>query len=207
MQQLAQAYRSEDHEHIPDSAGVYAFFYNPFQRGKLGLYLDKTPSSLDIKVAKKTLRMKLEKYAELKSALSLTGSIKEVGAFGGSYKQYAGRFSAENLWLPGLEIDSLDSGEFLAYLSMAERAFAMFQPLYCGMTVDQGLRTRWKQHQRDFNSEDTSSFGGRLRELNFAWTDLVFVCVPIAMPGENSDSIKKFERHLMYLCEPTLSIR
>jgi hypothetical protein len=207
MNTMAQTYRHEECEGIPDSAGVYAYFYNPFQRNKLGLFLDKVPTDGDIQRAKRALTLKLERYAALKRALTLSGSFREIGMHGAWYKSFSGSLVAINDWVPELEIESLAKDEFLAYVSMADRASTMFHPLYCGMTINQGLKSRWGQHKQDFETERVGTFGGRLREVNLDWTDLIFGCVPMTLPGENRESIRKLERHLMFLCEPTLSIR
>lgn len=200
-------FKAGDELSIPEVAGVYAYMYNPFQRSRLGIYLDKKPSAKEVLEAKHALRRKLVKYSEVKSSVSLMGELRETRPYGISGHIYEGQLKSRRPISDWTDIEKLSENEFIAYISMAENAYAMFQPLYCGMTVEQGLRSRYIQHKLDNSRSKSGTFGGRLAELEIDWLDVQYICVPISISGDYRLSIELLEKHLINLFEPILSRR
>ncbi|MDD0841182.1 hypothetical protein [Pseudomonas sp. Gutcm_11s] len=202
-----QFFKPEEEDRIPNRAGVYAFLYNPFERSRLGLYVGDSYSEGRLLEARIALKAKLSRLDKLRSDLILSGDISVKGTYSGDVKVFSGsipRSQSLELWS---DIDSIEDNEFIEYLEMAEKTCLILPPLYCGMTVRQGLKERYLQHKQNYHSAREGTFGGRLSASNLSWADIRLLCIPITTPSETESSVRMLERHLIYLLGPILSVK
>ncbi|SHK65298.1 hypothetical protein SAMN05216369_2655 [Marinobacter antarcticus] len=198
----------EDDEQISNSAGVYGFLFNPFQKSKLGLYSGVPISEQRASEAKRALIKKLNNYNSLKSSKTIEANLKLLSPAGANEGTFIGKAAifTDTFFQPA-EIEALTISEFMAYLEMASHATLLSQAIYCGMTIKQGLRDRYSQHKSNYESDKPGTFGGRLSNFSISWNDLIFVYTPIGVPSADSKSIKLLERQIITMFNPLLSIR
>ncbi len=206
MQSTASVFKPEEEDRIPNRAGVYAFLYNPFDRSRMGLYRGKHEPA-QIAAAKIALKIKLQRLKELQDDLTLSAEFTVRRNYNNSVDRFAcdiPRSKDHELWG---DIHDLDDKSFLEYLEMAEQAFLFLPPLYCGMTVKQGLHSRYLQHRQNYTGEKSGTLGGRLAQSLISWSDIRFMCVPISGHSEKEASVRVLERHLINLLGPVLSVK
>ena len=199
--------RPEEALSIPNSAGVYGFLYNPYQKTKLGIYSGSEESKSKVDEAKRALVRKLSCYNALKRSRTLKSDLVVCGpegnaeeAFGGELPTSEDNFSPEDVY-------SLTTNEFISYLEMGNQSMMLSQALYCGMTINQGLYHRYHQHANTYRAEKPGTFGGRLAKYHINWEDVIFIYSPVLAPSDKSDSIKLLEKHMINMFNPILSIR
>jgi len=180
-------FKPEEEDKIPNRAGVYAFLCNPFERSRLGLFRGDEQNQLKIQNARAALKIKLSRLDGLKKNIELQGGFVMKGGYSGGASSFSGilpRVFSPGSWA---DVDAMSDKEFVEYLEMAEKVFLILPALYCGMTVCQGLRSRFLQHKRNYMQEEVGSFGGRLAYSDISWSDIRFLCVPITSPSENEN--------------------
>lgn len=207
MARATMIFRPENQSKIPTRAGVYAFCLNLFQKSNLGLYESETPTTSKILEAKRALKRKLVLVEKLKSRSYLSGQLDSYTPYHRQQFHFSGKMMGGTVAEPSQDISDLGDREFLLYLELAEAASPLSQPIYCGMTVGQDLRTRYSQHFKNYEEARQNTFGGRLSESGLDWTDLLFVCSPATLSDNHEASIKMLERHMMFLFNPIMSVK
>lgn len=197
---------SRCHE-IPEEAGVYSFYYNPFQKRGLGLFRGRENNPESVANARKVLIRKQRKLQHLLQEYSADGEIKLRSPAGNLFAMYSGSMSRRASSPISEKYHSMSDEAFINFVDMAEKAAVMFQPLYCGMTVSQGLRARFLQHKSDHDLKRSGSFGGRLSAYGINWDDLVFECIPVRADDDYSSSVIELERQLINLTDPILNVK
>lgn len=201
-----QIFSSENCGQIPERAGVYAFFYNPYQPNRLGLY-GEFPGAERVLEARRALRKKLDIFSKLLAQMSLVTHANLYSPGGRGLGRFAGALERVDLTLQDLNVDSMGDSEFVEFVRMAEQAAPFLQPIYCGMTIGQGLATRYGQHFADYRSGRSGTFGGRMAASGLDWDDLAFQCIPVRPAAEAAASVANLERHLLMYANPILSIK
>jgi hypothetical protein len=195
----------ENAHRIPETAGVYSFFFNPFRQSSLGIFRDSVPSSATISAAKKALSRRLQRFDQLKESVhvNIRGSVVNAGKL--AQVRFSGALSCDTATNKAY----LDVPEdcFVEFLQLAEASVSMHQPVYCGMTTEQGLRTRYHQHLDDYSSGNQATFGGRLASFSINWSDLVFQCVPVRASASVSPTVRMSEQLIIDYSLPLLNSR
>ena len=197
---------SRSHE-IPEEAGVYAFYYNPFQKRGLGLFRGREVDPTSVANARKVLIRKQRKLQHLLQDYSADSEVKLRSPAGNLLAMYSGSMSRKSASPISEKYYSMSDEAFINFVDMAEKAAVMFQPLYCGMTVSQGLRARFLQHKNDHDVKRIGSFGGRLSAYGIHWDDLMFECIPVRTGNDYSASVVELERQLINLTDPVLNVK
>lgn len=207
---MKQAYPKIYHhlqkDDLPQKAGIYTFFYNPFSPHGLGLFADKPLTDKKINRAKKTVEKKLAVLKELRFGLESDIQIdlgipsgKRLANFHAhAYASYLDNTS---------KLDDLTSEEFLELLNLANRSIHALPPIYFGITIKQTLKERYIQHYANFLNNKPGTFGSRAREHLLAWEDLAFMCSQAENLNGFAKAVDTLEAQLILLSTPYLSAR
>lgn len=198
----ADYFLSSEAEKIPNSPGVYAFFYNPYSLSSLGMYYNEKSTTAQLKKAKEVLSRRINKMYQLIESdvahidIKMRNSANRIHSF----------FQTEGIQInkPKISdvIDSMNEADFKEFVTMGQSSCLFFKPLYCGMTNSQTLSERYKQHLKDFESETPSTFGGRISGLNLTWRDLIFKCIPVSQKRNIELNNRELERHMIDFSSP-----
>ncbi|WP_280548845.1 hypothetical protein [Halomonas sp. 11-S5] len=200
-----QRYPTERAAEIPDKPGLYSFSYNPFQKKRLGIYKDQEIGDERLSAALKVVKKKLSAYNNLASKAFLSLDVAEYNA--GGRKENSFRGEVVNFDYLDQVIGEESGSEAYRFLSFLESASQLFRPLYCGMTFNQSLKTRYFQHKRDYDKTDYGTFGSRLRESGFLWPDIIFTTIEIPHANVSEDELRKMEKLLIVNSNPILNNR
>lgn len=201
-----RVFYSYQKDQIPDRAGIYSFYYNPYNYHGLGLYKDRKISEQDLKRSKSALRKKLHLLQFLKLSLKADISVKLSAPSGTSVAEFNSLASA-NLIAIDDDIANLSADEFIELLELANNSIHTFPIIYCGITIEQTLRDRYIQHYSNFKTGQNATFGGRVGKFSLDWHDLAFSCVPSgSLVGFRSAALR-LERQIINFSVPLLSNR
>jgi len=201
-----RTFYSYQYDQIPDRAGIYSFYYNPYNYQGLGLYKDRTIGGRDLSRAKSTLRKKLKRLRYLKSSLNADISINLRAPSGISVAEFDNDIAATFIHIDD-DLDELSTHEFMELLELANNSIHTFPIIYCGITIEQTLKSRYTQHYSNFKNERTATFGGRARQFLLDWHDLAYSCVPSDSLSGFRSAARKLERQIIDFSVPLLSNR
>ncbi|HBP1527448.1 hypothetical protein [Pseudomonas aeruginosa] len=190
--------RPSQEDELPSEAGVYGFFILLASRQRVGL-LGGEPYSSDVLLnAKGNLERRLVKIQKLISSRVLDGMVREQNKSQDAsdfYEVLLSQKSASNIVsaMDGAKIDSLPK-----VVDALEKASLMASPIYCGMTSEQTLEQRYKQHKANFyGRSDREVFGARLLRSGLSWDDLIFGCIPLSTGRLDIRSIERLMHILL----------
>ena len=194
----------ENHEDIPSSGGVYAFFvplaiHDTDEMGET--FAERFVNSIE---AYRDLLLpdsgESAWYAAMDSWTSASGEIRITG-------KEVGRSIQD--WAAGMGYQELDKiNEILFNLSL------FMPPIYVGMTTKRTFTARYAEHVENIDAlqgklkDFRSRFNAKADRLNLTLSvsDLIFATLPMDL-GLGKDSIAKFETIAHILGRPTLSTK
>ena len=94
-------------------------------------------------------------------------------------------------------LDGINDQNIFQLVKLLNLVTLVLPPLYVGITVDQTLSTRYKQHRFDFETNRAGSFGGRITQTGIRWTDLDFsaICLPTSMMDSKNMRLAEYILH------------
>lgn len=196
-------YYAHQESEVPELPGIYAFYYAPFQASRLGLYLDN--KNIDILSLKEKVRKRITCYHFFKEWSSIEVNAIKRNASGLNVGAYDGRLNSKDAFLD--IVDSLNDNNIHKYISFFQNASFFFQPLYCGVTVEQGLQARLYQHKKNYHANTNGTFGARLKEAGIQWEDVCFVTAGSFNFNANKNDVYNLERFLISNSTPTFNIK
>lgn len=195
-------FKSYDHTEIPDEPGIYAFRAKIVTPASVGLIGNSGFDIDSLLTARKMILKRLLMVDRLLSSREMTGEATE---------RDKSPYLAKILHLEIEEKITLDADDLSMRLDKFEdmNVFQLVKPLnlttlalpplYVGITVDQTLSTRYKQHQSDFDANQKRRFGGRVSQAGIRWSDLDFsaICLPTSMMDRNSMEFTEYILHAL----------
>lgn len=201
-------YTEPESDDIPAQPGLYAFFLDLVGPGNCGLRAGQhvTPSNFT-KIAN-NLDYRLRRLIPIFRQLELSGRVIQSDKFGPLQRafDFTGKETSPS---PRAVTEIAATPAELESILIASKRTAFFlPPVYVGMTVDQTLGQRYRQHHAAYqNSTELNVFGSRLRSAGLAWTDLLFACVPIGPHDANEIALRFVEQQLHVIHPPILSVK
>lgn len=192
---------------IPRAQGLYAFYLDLVSPGKLGLNGRGPWSRQQLERAKDVLLLRVKKQIALLRSVRLSGEVRELEKR--DHLALRVKILGEETWATSLleELQALPVTLVKDYAGLLRQSAIMIQPVYVGITKEQSLYERYRQHRRDhLVSTDQSKFGVRLRNAGIDWDDLVFACIPFYRGQDQFQLLATLERHFQLLARPVLSV-
>lgn len=203
-----KAYSIDDISIIPKNKGIYAFYMDIINPGKIGLIGNGNFDDSQLLRAKDLLLRKVSKYLSIARSDNLTGNLTDVGKSEYISRKYNINAIGTNSNVLIDYLKDISLNDIYDYSILAETLSIFAQPIYVGITNSQTLHDRYKQHKYDFEySKDRSKFGCRVKEIELDWDELVFCCVELNNISDNSNLIKFAEKQLQSVSMPILSLR
>lgn len=169
-------YRSET---LPDDPGVYAFRASIVSFEHIGLR-GRGHSTGAINRAKQKLVARLGFFDEIFAGRVLNGSLVEENnpaTIGVCYDATLSQSQSLDLSRISERVEAID--DFQKLVQLLNMLTLALPPLYIGITVDQTLKQRYRQHRRDFETKRQGCFGGRVAAVGLAWDDLDFSAITL----------------------------
>lgn len=199
-------YSFDQSENIPSEPGVYSFLYNPYDPRALNIYVTEEPSENTVERAKESLSNKLQIYRTAQQTMRLQMECQVRSASDRVFGKFAGSLQTDSSAREP-DFDFGDNQTFIDFLNLANSLSLLMQPLYCGITEEQTLRERYKQHRGDFDSKTPGTFGGRLANYQFNWEDLLFLPVPSMGLARHNEAVRLLETQLITFSNAIFSNR
>lgn len=193
-------FKSYDHTEIPNEPGIYAFravIATPACVGLIG------NSGFDVDSLSTARKKILERLLEIDHWLSerqMTGKAMEHEKAQHLAKilhlQIEEKITLEEKEL-SKRLDKVDDQNIFQLVKLLNLVTLALPPLYVGITVDQTLSARYKQHRLDFETKRAGSFGGRITQTGIRWTDLDFsaICLSTSMMDSNNMRFAEYILH------------
>jgi hypothetical protein len=200
-------YKNSEERLIPKGQGIYAFFLDLMSPAKIGLVGQSGFTEAQLTTARDSLHRRVEKALRIYRSSQLEGEIRELKK--GTHFAKFFRMQAEEMApLRVLEdLAGMRPQQLMSYLMVARFTTLFAPPIYVGITREQTLQERYRQHKYNFDSqEQKGSFGARLRESGFDWDDIVFACIEFSQGEDDSTVLRILERHLQAISNPMLSL-
>lgn len=208
MSESFSVYSESESENIPAQPGLYAFFLNLVGPGNCGLRAGEHVSASNYTKIANNLDYRLQKLIPIFRKLELAGRVIESDKFGPLQRvfDFAGKETSPPLRAV-TEIAATPS-ELESILVASKQTAFFLPPVYVGMTVDQTLGQRYRQHHAAYQSStELNVFGSRLRSAGIAWTDLLFACVPIGPRDASEIALRFVEQQLHVIHPPLFSVK
>jgi len=195
-------------QEIPGSPGLYIFKPNLLSYRSLGLRGTGGFSEKELEVAKRCLMRNVQKLFDIYADRGLIGELREAS----KSLQNSVYFNL-NATPAGLElleglISKLQNVEFSEeLLSSISNLNDAFPPIYIGIAKQQSLKSRFLQHKIDYDSQSSSTFGGRVSKHLKSWSHLTYYAVPFPLSYSECNSLEIFEDFLQLIVKPVLSLR
>lgn len=165
---------------LPESPGIYSFQLNLVDLPMLGLRGNSNFAPSDLARAREKLVARLKWIKLIYEKKEFKGRMKS----GEPNQSVSEKLSITAKTDLNLRLNSLekrlgkinDLGNLIRVLQPIN---LLLPPLYVGMTISQGLKSRYWQHKSNYDSHVPGTFGGRIRSDGLLWSDVQFYCLPI----------------------------
>ncbi|WP_250537621.1 MULTISPECIES: hypothetical protein [unclassified Caballeronia] len=193
---------------IPRLQGVYAFFLDLISPAKIGLAGKGPWDQSTLQKAKVALVRRAQRHMSIAHSIELQGMLAEADKTGPLQAAYSISARKKTSFTSAHELEQLALTSVREYAEIMHETATFSQPLYVGITYEQTLYERYVQHRAAFRSDlGTLGFGGRVRDLELDWDDLLFCCKPLSHPTTDRSALRKAERHLHALTHPICSLK
>lgn len=202
---LLKTYCDSDSPDIPKKPGVYLFYLNAINRRALGLLGNAPFDEGKLNEARLNLKRRLKSIANFLTSINLEGYLKETDRaehLGKSLKlvgSYDSNFELIN------SIDKIPAEDLPIFIKTCENLAVLMQPIYVGITYEQTLFERFRQHRNNYTCKVEGTFGGRLKESGFEWVDIIYSCTAFNKTDMQRSSLEQLENYLQYYSKPMLS--
>lgn len=191
---------------IPELPGVYAFFVDILGPYTFGLRRGERVTPANWPKISEAIGHRFKNLRKLFREASYEGQIDETGKFG---NVRSGLNIAAYAFIPEFlpeDIEKLSPTEANAYLSVAKKAQFFLPPIYVGVTYEQTLRDRYRQHELNFSSKISKNiFGSRFKDSGFVWDDLIFAYADLRADELVAAPLKFLESQIHLINPPVLS--
>jgi hypothetical protein len=195
-------------QRIPRRQGMYAFFLDLVSPAKIGLAGKGPWDEATLKLAKSSLLRRIEKQMAVVHSVDLAGLLVQPTKFGPLQTAFSMNARKKSQFDVAAELKELSLSSVREYSAIIHDTATFAQPLYVGITYDQTLLERYRQHRASyFSPESDSGFGARIRELAVEWDDLIFSCRPINVPVVDGFALRTAERQLQSITHPICSLK
>ena len=202
-----RVYGEGEADFIPKKQGLYAFFLDLISPAKIGL-AGRGPFSEDTLCrARASLLARVERHFNVLSAIPLEGLIRDGLRQQHLQATYLITATRHNQYDFRSDICGLPLEQIRPYSELLRSTVAYAQPIYVGLTFDQTLHVRYRQHMADHDAgASKNTFGGRLKRLGIAWDDVTFTCLPTESESLTRQLLATAERYLHATAMPLLSV-
>ena len=186
------------------SPGFYAFHLRALRAATVGLR-GRGPFDHDVLTeARGNVLAILDRMLALAGAKTYQGDLHESHTYQrhGTVLRLTGGL-AHTRYLHST-IERMALKDLPAFVASADALSTFLPPVYVGIVVEQTLLDRYGQHKLDHARKTPGTFGQRLAEHGFHWSDVLFSCAPQARVGPSA--IRALEDYLHYFSRPPLGI-
>lgn len=186
-----------------ESPGVYAFHLCAIRPATVGLSQSANQPSQAVSAAKASCLTILGRILDLQQ-LQYRGQLRELDAYPshGTTLAIEGQI-AYTTYLQD-QINSIELSDLPAFVQAVEALATVLPPIYVGIADKQSVQARYKQHKSNHANRRNGTFGGRLAEAGFRWTDILFSFVPATTLQLGQQTLAALETYIHYLSRPRL---
>ncbi|MAY03703.1 MAG: hypothetical protein CMQ38_12090 [Gammaproteobacteria bacterium] len=164
---------------LPESPGLYTFHLKIADLAILGLRGNADFTNGEINNAKLKLLKRINRLKKIYEVKNYKGKLSV-----GDGDRVSEKYKLEAKTEISLKFEFLKNRlEFIDDISNLVKILNslnfLMPPLYVGITVNQGLKTRYWQHKRNYEKNESGTFGSRLKSDGLLWSDLEFHTVII----------------------------
>ena len=187
----------------PEAPGVYAFHLCAIRPSTVGLSQPTSQTAQSANAAKANCLTILGRILALQQ-LQYQGHLREVNAYAahGTTLAIEGQLAYTNYLHD--QIDSIDPSDLSAFVNAVEALATMLPPVYVGIADRQSIQTRYKQHKRNHANRTNGTFGGRLADAGFRWSDILFSFVPATTLRLRNETLSALETYIHFFSRPKL---
>ena len=187
----------------PEAPGVYAFHLCAIRPATVGLNRSDPDPSRALNAAKSNCVTIVKRILELHQQ-QYRGYLREVDAYPshGTTLAIQGQL-AYTTYLQD-QIDAIELSEFAAFVHAAESLATILPPVYVGITNKQSIQARYMQHKSNHANRRERTFGGRLADAGFQWSDIVFSFVPGNTLRMRRQTLTALETYIHFFSRPRL---
>lgn len=208
MSRSFSVFTESDSDDIPAQPGLYAFFLDLVGPGNCGLRAGEHVTALNFTKIANNLDYRLRRLIPIFRQLELSGRVIECDKFGPLQRAFDFTGTETSPPLRAVTEIAATPSELESILVAAKQTAFFLPPVYVGMTVDQTLGQRYRQHHAAYqNSTELNVLGSRLRSAGIAWTDLLFACAPIGPRDASETALRFVEQQLHVIHPPVFSVK
>ena len=184
--------------------GFYAFHLRALRSATVGLRGRGPFQHATLTRARRNILAILDRMLALARAKTYEGGLYEVHTYHrhGTELRLTGGLAHTGYLRATVERMALD--DLPGFVSSVDALSTFLPPVYVGIVVEQTLLDRYQQHKSDHSRKTPGTFGQRLADHGFHWSDVVFSCAPQARVG--TTAIRALEDYLHYFSRPPLGI-
>jgi hypothetical protein len=200
------SFESFNQPDIPDSPGIYAFRAQILSPEQVGLIGNTNFDSDTLKNARTKLTARILTLDKLLSRRQYRGSIKELD----KAHHLSHTLAADISELPTLNPSRIEARvhriqDIVKLVRLLNAVTLALPPLYIGITIDQTLNARYRQHQSDYETNKLNCFGGRVLECGLTWGDLDYSALKLPTSLVDNECMVFAEHILHALGKPIFS--
>ena len=186
------------------SPGFYAFHLRALRSATVGLAGHGPFEHSTLRAARRNVLTILDRMLALASAKAYQGDLRETRTYQkhGTELRLSGGLAHTRYLHATVERMALE--DLPGFVASADALTTFLPPVYVGIAVEQTLLDRYQRHKSDHIRKTPGTFGQRLADHDFHWSDVVFSCAPQARVG--ATALRALEHYLHYFSRPPLGI-
>lgn len=188
--------------HTPETPGVYVFHLSAIRPSTVGLDNFSSMNKHKLAQVKNNCLLILRRILDLQSS-SYQGSLREVDTYmaHGTTLSVEGHLSFASYLHD--TVKAIEPSQLTAFVQAAELIATVLPPVYVGIT-EQSVQSRYKQHKTNHSNRTDGTFGGRLAEAGFQWSDIVFSFAAAPTLRLENRTLLALETYIQVLSRPKL---
>lgn len=197
-----------DHDHIdeiPRFPGVYGFFFRFPTLSDYGIFEDSKMDIASLRLLKAHVMADLDAMHDVLSLESYEASLSN-GRQRNLKKQYVGDVSR----IPGGTcrdlVECIEPTDLPFFLKLLSAVSLFSTPIYVGMTSEQTLHDRIRQHRENYERRSPSTFGGRLALARVPWERIRVATHAAPLRTHSKEALSAVEGLLHQFSSPLFGI-
>ena len=181
--------------------GIYAFHLRAIRRATVGLR-GRGPFDGDtLESAKRMCLDIVDRMLTMHASRPYTGHMKQLKLYDKhrTVVNVNGQLAYTNFLHD--TVSQIDAGNVLEFIIGLEDTATLVAPIYVGITTDQTLLERYRRHESNYMRRVRGTFGNRLAQSGFSWSDIIFSCSQRPLGAE---TMRSLENYLQFLSRPIL---